>query len=70
MRSLGGRTIARAFRAAKGKRPSQTPGRSKSENCKADKTKKIMAKLSKSYKLRGYNDWCKKMDKANQSRMG
>mgnify|MGYP003328448324 CR=1 FL=1 len=52
----------RNMRTSKG---SQTKGKDKQESCKADITKKFMAKCSKSYKHKDYPVWCAKMDVMN-----
>jgi hypothetical protein len=41
---------------------SQTTGKMKAENCQATPIARHMAKRSRSYKHRGYSNWCVKHD--------
>uniref|UniRef100_A0A6M3LIZ9 Uncharacterized protein n=1 Tax=viral metagenome TaxID=1070528 RepID=A0A6M3LIZ9_9ZZZZ len=45
----------------KNKRPSQTPGKMKGENCKCTILDRYMAKTNRSYKHPEYASWCAKM---------
>lgn len=46
----------------KATRGHQTPGNTKSPGCRADTKDRTFAKRSRAYKMRGFDDWCKKCD--------
>lgn len=49
--------------AKKTKAPSsETPGKTKGSNCQAMPKDKVFAKRNRSYKMKGYKDWCRRMD--------
>ncbi len=53
------------WRTRKKANPSQTPGKTKAESCKADAFKKYMARSARSYKDPLYGEWCRQMDALN-----
>jgi hypothetical protein len=57
----------KAKKIARKSKGSQTPGKSKGENCHTDAAKQFFAKRSRSYKDRGYPDWCRKMTALNNA---
>lgn len=46
----------------KKKKGSQTAGKMKAENCQATPLARYMARRNRSYKHRGYSNWCVKHD--------
>lgn len=57
----------RANRLSRGK-PSQTPGITKGDSCRADFRKRYFATRSRSYKDPKYGEWCQAMDALNGNR--
>lgn len=57
--NFSGRTLSRAIRKSNA---SQTPGKKKGENCKADSIDRYMAKANRSYKHPLYIAWYMRKD--------